>query len=453
MEAFELYPPQLSGDAFSRLRENPDRGWRLETYITLGSNTVMFHKGISPTAYLDGELEHYREVPLHLIQVYVYLTEYCKKPLDAAAFTQLQAYLEALQSRGLRAVLRFAYEFEVNRKTGPTTRRICGHLRQIGGWFQAHQALVNDTVAVWQAGMIGAWGEWHTAKFYHSKKKVLRALCAAALPDMPLQVRRQQFKDCMQNTPQAAKIGYHDDFLVGDYHKWNVPDGAPETKRYAAFVKESRFTYNDGEMPWGRDKTVRNGFIDGCEMLQSCAEHSLSTLSLTHNYTEENGQYNALRWQTETLDFACAKRLGCPCSAAYFQAQGEPVVRTVFDFLTDHLGYQLAVQRIAVQAGNTDGAATVTVSLENNGFALPYGFTRLSLWVQGKDGTVKEYPFTDYAPSALVGGERRDFCVSIAAQAIEKIGVSLSKPTPQPRFVRFANQSTYRDGINWFAAE
>lgn len=29
MEAFELYPPQLSGASFSRLRENPDRGWRL----------------------------------------------------------------------------------------------------------------------------------------------------------------------------------------------------------------------------------------------------------------------------------------------------------------------------------------------------------------------------------------------------------------------------------------
>lgn len=42
METILLHPPMLEGLEFQKLRQNPDRGWRLETYLTLGSNTVMF---------------------------------------------------------------------------------------------------------------------------------------------------------------------------------------------------------------------------------------------------------------------------------------------------------------------------------------------------------------------------------------------------------------------------
>ncbi|MGN0560264.1 MAG: DUF4874 domain-containing protein, partial [Candidatus Fimenecus sp.] len=292
MDTILLHPPLLEGEGFSVLRQNPDRGWRMETYLTLGSNTVMFHAGETPLGFLDAQIELYRDTPCTLVQVYVYLTEYCKKPLDDTAFAQLNAYLEGLCARHLRAVLRFAYEFDVDRKIGPTTRRIHGHLRQIKQWFAENEPLVRDTVLVLQAGVIGAWGEWHTARHYHNKKKLLFALCDTAPAYLPLQVRMQRFKDCVQNTENAARVGYHDDFLVGAYYKWNTPAGAPDSERFQNFVKESRFTLNDGEMPWGRDKTVHEGFIDGYEMLTACAEHSLSTLSLTHNYKEENGRFN-----------------------------------------------------------------------------------------------------------------------------------------------------------------
>lgn len=450
MDTILLHPPLLEGEGVSVLRQNPDRGWRMETYLTLGSNTVMFHAGETPLGFLDAQIELYRDTPCALVQVYVYLTEYCKKPLDDTAFAQLQAYLEGLRARHLRAVLRFAYEFDVDRKIGPTTRRIHGHLRQIKQWFAENELLVRDTVLVLQAGVIGAWGEWHTARHYHNKKKLLFALCDTAPAYLPLQVRMQKFKDCVQNTENAARVGYHDDFLVGAYYKWNTPSGAPDSERFQNFVKESRFTLNDGEMPWGRDKTVREGFIDGFEMLTACAEHSLSTLSLTHNYIEEGGQFNMVRWQSEKLNALRASELGCPHTSAYFTQNGQALERTVFDFLTDHLGYQIAVREIFV-GDSGDGQLTVTVKLSNDGFALPYAFTKLTLHIADASGIVKQYSFTKYAPEKLLGGGAGTFSLQVPLGEIQKIGLSLEKEIYSPCSVRFANRCAFdENGVNWF---
>lgn len=448
METILLHPQLLEGTEYNLLRQNPDRGWRLETYLTLGSNTVMFKPGETPLGFLDAQRALYRDAPVSLVQFYVYLTEYCKKPLDEKAFNQLNAYLEALRERGLRAVLRFAYEFETDRKIGPTSHRIYSHLKQIQKWFAENDALVRETVAVVQAGIIGVWGEWHTARFMHNQKKVLLKICDTVPSYLPVQVRMQLFKDKIRSMPQAKRVGYHDDFLVGAYHKWNAPAGAPNTQAFKAFTEESQYTYNDGEMPWGRDKTHQDGFIDGCEMMTACAQRSLSTLSLVHNYIEEDGQYNALRWQKEMLRAVRVRELGCPCTAAYFTENGAELARSVFDYLTDHLGYQIAVREIAV-ADSQDGGQTVTVKLSNNGFALPYGFIDLHLHLFDKDGSVRTYPFTDFAPEKLTGGKTASFTVSCDCRNIEKIGISLQKESTKAT-VRFANRGEYREGIQIF---
>lgn len=451
METIFLHPALLEGKEFDLLRQNPDRGWRLETYLTLGSNTVMFHPNETPIGFLDAQRDLYRDTPVSLVQFYVYLTEYCKKPLDDQAFRQLNDYLQALRARGLRAVLRFAYEYETDRKTGPTSHRIHGHLKQIEQWFHDNDALVRETVAVVQAGMIGVWGEWHTARFWHNPKKTLLKICDAVPAYLPIQVRMQVFKDKIQNTPQAARVGYHDDFLVGAYFKWNTPADAPGSAAFKSFSEESRFTYNDGEMPWGRDKTHQDGYIDGYEMLTACTQRSLSTLSLVHNFIEENGQYNAVRWQKEMLTAVRVRELRCPCASAYFTENGVALERSIFDYLTDHLGYQIAVREICI-ADAENGKQTVTLKLSNDGFALPYAFSKLQLHISQKDGSVKNFSFTDYAPEKLAGGATAIFSAECACCDIERIGISLQKETTKAT-IRFANRSVYQNGIQWFSVK
>lgn len=428
-----------TGKEFADLRKNPDRGFRLETYLTLGSNTVMFKPGKTPLGFLDEERVHYADLPVGLVQFYVYLTEYCKKPLDEKAFAQLKDYLCALRERNLRAVLRFAYEFEVDRKTGPTSRRIYGHLSQIAKWFSENEELASQTILVVQAGIIGAWGEWHTARYWHNQKKVLQKICNAVPDFLPIQVRTQKIRERLQDSAVLSRVGYHDDFLVGNYHKWNAANAGPGTADFARFVRDSASLLNDGEMPWGRDKTHQNGYIDGYEMLTACAEHSLSSLSIVHNFTEEGGNFNAVRWQTEPLTAEKAKALGCPFLPEYFEGTS----RTVFEYLTDHLGYQIAVRKLESKGDK------VFCTLENGGFALPYGFTQLNLHLEDSAGNIVSIPFDDYTPQALPGGKTAVFTATLPAPA-ERIGVSLRKPVKGLPAVRFANLCDFQNGIHWF---
>lgn len=437
-----IHPSPLYGEAFSSLRENPDRGFRLEAYICLGSDTVTFHKGKTPLGYLDEQLALYKDYSVHLVQVYVYLSEYCKKPLDERAFAQLETYLEGLKTRGLRAVLRFAYEFEVNRKIGPTTKQIKAHLEEISKWMSEHEALGKDTVLVLQAGFFGAWGEWHTAKHFHSKKKLLTAI-ADILPDwLSLQVRREYMKKKIPAHKNFDRIGYHDDYLVGVYHKWSTPD-APE---FQNFSKESALLLNDGEMPWGKDTSYKNGWIDGLEFLKGCALRHLSTLSMTHNFIEDGKAYNMSRWQGETLSTAQAVELGLPYSTTYFKnSEQEEIERTVFDYLADHLGYLISVKEIAFTENH------LTLTLCNEGFALPYGFSSLSCYVKYKNGMKKHISFSDFQDRALLGGTENRFTAEGDFTNAVAIGFALRKPTaPALSGIRFANDCTFENNINWF---
>ena len=179
----------LTGDDYALLRQNPDRGFRLEAYLRLGSGSAVFHPGFLAGAYLEKQLVFYREEDCKLVQLYVYLSEYLDRPLDAHAFSQLETYLETLRQKRLRALLRFAYEEEADRKNGPVTAQILAHAGQISVWMEQHEALVYETVAALQAGFNGAWGEWHTAKHHHSGKKLMEAICQMAPAQLPIQVR------------------------------------------------------------------------------------------------------------------------------------------------------------------------------------------------------------------------------------------------------------------------
>lgn len=43
----------LTGDDYALLRQNPDRGFRLEAYLRLGSGSAVFHPGFLAGAYLE----------------------------------------------------------------------------------------------------------------------------------------------------------------------------------------------------------------------------------------------------------------------------------------------------------------------------------------------------------------------------------------------------------------
>lgn len=84
--------------------------------------------------------------------------------LPSSFLDQLAQDLESAKTAGVKLVLRFAYRPDENRSAGPAycdppKSRILAHLAQLGPVLRAHRGVI----AYLEAGLIGPWGEWHSA--------------------------------------------------------------------------------------------------------------------------------------------------------------------------------------------------------------------------------------------------------------------------------------------------
>ena len=126
---------------------------------------------------------------LTLVQAYCYLTEFADKPISDEKLTRLQESFDNLRRRGLKAVLRFAYERATGVKEGPTLDWILRHIDQLQPLLRRNV----DVVYVLQAGFIGAWGEWHSAariaNDYAPRAAIIKRLLEALPEERMLQVR------------------------------------------------------------------------------------------------------------------------------------------------------------------------------------------------------------------------------------------------------------------------
>lgn len=431
----------IYAEEYSALRTNPDRGFRMEVYMMLGSHHAVFGgEDKDALDYLKEQREFYRDDTFHLAQVYVYLTEYCKKDLDEKAFSQLEEYLTELKKMGMRAVLRFAYEREMDRKEGPKNSILIKHTKQIKKWLSEHKELVSETVAVIQAGMVGAWGEWHSSKHRHNPKKTLEAIFDMVPDYLTLQIRTETLMRKNKALFADKRVGHHDDFLVGEFFKWSYMESKPGSDKYKEIIERAAHTYNDGEMPWGRDSTYNKGYIHGEKMLFMCNEQSLSSLSLTHNYKEAGGPYNMERWRGEYITPAELDEMGCTYNPNYFRdKEGNEFVRTTFDFLADHLGYQISAEDFTLSETET------SITLKNYGFALPYHLDNLVL-VTDKG----EIAAQDYSPEKLLSGMENTFTFGKLSENSKVLGIKLYESRCPSLCAALANDFDFKDGINYF---
>ena len=186
----ELQLQPLAAEGNGLLARNPDRGLRLELYMgeEIACDVFTVSRMANPAAHIERVIEKgiARCAPeqITLAQVYFYLTGYRGGEIDEAGFQAMQIYFDTLRAHGLKALLRFAYSTDpgVNDATQADMLR---HIEQLRPFLERNKAYIH----VLQAGMIGAWGEWHSEKKRVSRKKILRALAQAAPEGMYLQVR------------------------------------------------------------------------------------------------------------------------------------------------------------------------------------------------------------------------------------------------------------------------
>lgn len=388
---------------------NPERGFRLETAVNAASGKDVWQpeKYPSPTAYLNEEILHYASDSASMVQCYFYLTDYSGRKLDTIAFRNMQVYFDRLRQAGMKAVLRFAYEtdFAGRASNGPTETDIITHLDQLKPFLERNK----DLIFVMQAGLIGAWGEWHSSKHgLENSEQTRRNILTKALWATPaerfLQVRVPVHKELIDSaSPDYARISFHDDMIIIKPHKWDgdMHEGTPY---FAQIARQGRTVPVDGELPWGNwstgtDPDDSSGWIvEGTSTARQLFLEHFSTLSLIHNYKEkkgdiEPGDYSMMHWKRTPVTPEYLREQGMPLSENYFlNADGTPAMRTAFDYIRDHLGYRLDLQALKIEGDGRKKPLRLDLSLINRGFATLFNEHEVHFVLVSPDGRVTEFP-------------------------------------------------------------
>jgi hypothetical protein len=216
----EIISYTYSNDIFP----NPERGF-IRTMITWSA---------------EGELDEsllntLRDENVTMILRLYYLDAFKTQAIDGAQLTKIHNDFQKIRNAGLKMILRFAYTDDMT-GTDASLEMVQLHLNQLKPIFEENK----DVIAFFQAGFIGAWGEWHSSSnelaSIGNKKDVLNMLLDAIPQDIMIQIRYPYDKQKMYNTlipvsneiafsaVPRARIGHHNDcFLTGgnDYGTYN----------------------------------------------------------------------------------------------------------------------------------------------------------------------------------------------------------------------------------------
>lgn len=439
-------------DNAALLLENPDRGLRMETYITLGNPLYSYPlTEEDPFERAQNRIDKYKTDSPSLCQVYVYLSNYTDRELDSLAFEQLEKYFNVFRDNHIRMLLRFAYQTESVDDAPYEIVRV--HIEQLKKWFAENEDLINDTLYCMQTGIVGYWGEGHSYNNFKKKdiKKVIADVCDLAPEGIYSQVRTYDMLKLVSDE-DVENVGIHDDYIIGDLsHKWAfIPKG--RFIKYNKTIEHAKHTVNDGEMPWGsqvlddKENGAALNELDGKAVLQQLCTYSLTSFSLEHNYRETDGElYSMAKWKEQYLSLDEARELGITVNPNLFKdSSGNEIKMSVYDIIRYHLGYQL------VLSNYSEDSQTVRFSVTNYGFAAPLNFNYFALVCRDKEtGELVETEIDAYDKDALQSGESVSFRLSLPDNC-EAVGVKLDTFKGRNICVRFANATEFKEGVQYF---
>lgn len=323
-----------------------------------------------------------------VVQVYFYLYDYAKTDIPAAAISNMQAVFDALRGLGYKAVLRFAIDDGVRSQQCYTVQ----DLQRLIGQVQPLLSTNADLVALWEAGLVGAWGEWGPNCYNHQNyagavNAILTSELRALPAGVPFAVRYPWLKDDVSDTTLRAEIGYHNDFLTVTSSSYDYY--LPTSSSWNEVVAAAPSVGVDGEMPYDKgESTDPNAWstpINGLAAARRLQSMHYSTLSIMHNHT-----VTLPAWKQDFLTASQVSGAGLPAESSYFtNANGSAASRTAFDYIRDHLGHRLRLTGATIgSASSSPAAVPVTLSLVNDGFSAPHANATVHLVVLDGAGNI-----------------------------------------------------------------
>ncbi|MES2847988.1 MAG: DUF4832 domain-containing protein [Bacteroidota bacterium] len=290
------------------------------------------------------QINTFRNQNVSMIIRVFYLEAFKSQALSTAQLTLIQEDLDKIRNAGLKAILRFAYSDNIGVDDAPLAI-VEQHLDQLQPIFANNK----DVIAFVQAGLIGAWGEWHSSSnglaTTANETIVLNKLLSVLPAEIMVQVRTPGAKQSIFNTTDAitagiaytneakARVGHHNDCFMSGGDNYGTYSNIPVQKQYIS--NEALF------VPTGGETCPPTGGYD-----PSCNEGRNEMKLLKWTYLN-------LDWYQPTVNAWRAS--GC------------------FDEFQRNLGYRLALVNAKFpETAAVNGSITPTINIINKGYAPLY---------------------------------------------------------------------------------
>ena len=236
---------------------NPERGFI--------HNLIVYSEGsglsTSTLASLKGQ-------SVSMILRFYYLEKFKDKAISDTELSLIQSDMNKLRDAGVKCVLRFAYTDDMAGTDAPLTI-IEQHLDQLKPIFEEN----SDVIAFFQAGFIGAWGEWHSSSnglaTAENEKTVLFKILSVLPVGIMVQVRTPGVKQQIFNnvSPIESGIAYTSDMRarVG-HHNDCFLTGGTDYGTYSNVIADKNYISNEAlYVPTGGETCPPEATTPGCQ--------------------------------------------------------------------------------------------------------------------------------------------------------------------------------------------
>ena len=391
-----------------------------------------FYKFAADPAKLDaGYLNSITQQGYRLIYTPADLSQWRNQDLPQSYLNSLNDGFELMRQAGVKAVLRFAYDYEASGKDT--------NLAQVKRHIEQLKPIINrnaDVIAVWQGGFIGAWGEWHSSanglNSDSNKKEIAQALLAALPANRQLNLRypydlikwygTPASAEDFANNSEKARIGIHNDCYLT-----SIDDtGTYQPRRDQTIEAQRMFTRQHVQYTSFGGETcapVANARTTCSDILREGKEFRLAYLNYDYHETFIDG------WTKE----------GCMAD------------------VQKNIGYRIELSQFQISSqANASGSLKWALKLSNQGWARPINPRNIVVRFTSSSGSSKDVVLENTNLRTLDSGASAQWegTITLPNLSAGEYSISLGAPDPDARLasntrfsLRFANADS--GNVQW----
>ncbi|MDR0979066.1 MAG: DUF4832 domain-containing protein, partial [Lachnospiraceae bacterium] len=402
---------------------NPNRGFYISRHITLPEIYTEEEK-LTMLKNANSDLLQGERNKLTLVTLVVTLDKTLNSPITDDGLQALSDFLEKYGEMGYQVIIRFNYgDRPVIEPDNFST--MLKHIEQVGPILKKYA----DIIPVYQAGFIGAYGEWHSTIYEGVvyENQVLDAMFENSSPLTQISIREpkdyRNYMEHVNNDEDVIKrFGQYNDAFLSTYSDMGTYDNKKREEDLIYMESITANTFYGGEAVF-RDEAYSNITNANREM------RLLHTNYLNSEYDENMFEFWKSQTVTEEIDEVFAGQNG-------------------FDYIFSRLGYRFVLKESRLTKTIKQGDNLhISISIENTGFGNPIGINNTYLLLEKdenyyrmhldidpeeiKCGTIKTYNLVVSIPLDLNPTEWNVY--------IQMSSNETSIDEPDIRFVKFAN--------------